>query len=121
VLLVGAGYAAGYFYNNYKLMSEMYSSIILRQEISDAKFNYALVKLLDEERYSQASEILKVRMYTNLFVFDDFTSSAQSDEMKKEVGEVFSKISEHHEKYPYKFGDGDFDSKIDKLLSSKNE
>ncbi len=121
VTLLVTGYALGYFYNDYKLISEMYSSIVIKQEVSDAKFNYALVKLLDEGRSSEVSGILKTRLYTNLLLFDDFTTKAQSDDMRKEVMEVISKISEHDKKYPYRFSDTNIDSRIEDILSKAEE
>ncbi len=120
IFILGSGYALGRLHNEYTNLVAMYSTILVEQELTAAKFNYALVKMLDEGKHSQVSEILKNRMYTHLIVFKEYGSAGQSDEMKNEVSAVINRISAHHKQHPYKFSTEDFASEIESITSKAN-
>ncbi|MGH1448722.1 MAG: hypothetical protein ACRBBM_04775 [Pseudomonadaceae bacterium] len=120
IFILGSGYALGRLHNEYRNLVATYSTILVEQELTEAKFNYALVKMLDEGKHSQVSEILKNRMYTHLIVFKEYGSAGQSDEMKNEVSEVINRISAHHKQHPYKFSNEDFASEIESITSKAN-
>tara|TARA_R110000850_G_scaffold259541_1_gene386610 strand:- start:1325 stop:1741 length:417 start_codon:yes stop_codon:yes gene_type:complete len=117
IFILGSGYALGRLHNEYTNLAAVFSTVLVGQELTEAKFNYALVKMLDEGKHSQVSEILKNRMYTHLIVFKEYGSAGQSDEMKTEVSEVINKISAHHKQHPYKFSDVDFALEIESIIS----
>jgi len=120
IFILVSGYALGRLHNEHTNLAAVFSTVLVGQELTEAKFNYALVKMLDEGKHSRVSEILKNRMYTHLIVFKEYGSAGQSDEMKNEVSEVINKISAHHKQHPYKFSNEDFASEIESITSKAN-